>query len=72
MGERTFGEVIAILAEHDQTSDLTGVIVNDAFIDLICTRLDTLPVPPIPAAEVRRAWERQQRKSQGFPGLSGL
>ncbi len=67
MAERTFGEIVAILAEHEQTRDLTGVVVNDGFIDLICQRLDALPVPPIPADEVRRAWERQQRKSQGFP-----
>jgi hypothetical protein len=65
MTDRTFGQIMAILAEHDETNDLTGVIVNDAFIDLVCHRLASLAVPPVDPAEVRRAWDQQRTEMQG-------
>ena len=67
MPDRTFGEIISILAEHDQTRDLTGRIVNDGFINLLCERLASLPVPPVDPDEVRRAWDKQRSQMPGPP-----
>ena len=58
MPGRTFGQIIAILAGHDQTKDLTGVIIDDGLIDVLCERLASLPVAA--PDEVRRAWDRSR------------
>lgn len=58
--DRSFGEILAMLSEHDQLKDLHATVIDDGFIRVICERLDSLPVPPVSSDEVRRAWARQR------------
>jgi hypothetical protein len=63
--DRTFGQIIALLGEHEQTRDLHATVINDDFIALVCQRLAQLPIPPVSPGEVERAWQRQ---TDSFPG----
>jgi len=56
--DRSFGQIMSVLQEHE---DFTGLVLgNDGSIDLLCRRLDSLAIPPVPADEVRRAWAREK------------
>jgi hypothetical protein len=51
---------MAVLAEHGQTADLQAVLINDAFVEMVCARLASLPSSTVSPDEVRRAWAKQR------------
>jgi hypothetical protein len=67
--DRSFADIMSLLNEHDQLKNLSGVIVNDAFINTLCARLAELPIPQVSSEEVRRAWARQRQAFDGPPGV---
>jgi len=75
MADRSFGQIMALMAEHDQLKDPHATVIDDGFIRVVCQRLDSLQIPPVSSDEVRRAWLRQREAVPGpaprDPGQEG-